>query len=85
MVFLQHSFEGFWIQPKARKIFGALDLGGASTQISFIPNVAVKDLTTIVNNKLYGFKYELYTHSYLCYGMDQALKKLQAHLHKVGF
>ncbi|XP_067221945.1 ectonucleoside triphosphate diphosphohydrolase 8-like [Chanodichthys erythropterus] len=82
--FVKHSFEGFWIQPKTRTIFGALDLGAASTQISFIPNVAVKDLTTIVNNKLYGFKYELYTHSYLCYGMDQALKKLQAHLHKTA-
>uniref|UniRef100_A0A672PVR1 Ectonucleoside triphosphate diphosphohydrolase 8 n=1 Tax=Sinocyclocheilus grahami TaxID=75366 RepID=A0A672PVR1_SINGR len=29
------------------------------------------------NLQLYGYKYELYTHSYLCFGKDQALRKLQ--------
>ncbi|KAL0195736.1 hypothetical protein M9458_009308, partial [Cirrhinus mrigala] len=80
-----HTFEGFWIHPKAGKIVGALDLGGASTQISFTAKDKVKDPDSAFNLQLFGYKYELYTHSYLCYGMDQTLKKLQAYLHKVGF
>lgn len=83
--FLQHTFEGSWIHPKAGNIIGALDLGGASTQISFTPKDPVKDPNSAFNLQLYGYKYELYTYSYLCYGKDQALKKLQAYLHKVGF
>ncbi|KAI2665278.1 Ectonucleoside triphosphate diphosphohydrolase 8 [Labeo rohita] len=79
----RHTFEGLWIHPKAGKIVGALDLGGASTQISFTPKDKVKDPDSAFNLQLFGYKYELYTHSYLCYGMDQALKKLQAYLHKI--
>ncbi|KAL1276053.1 hypothetical protein QQF64_035676 [Cirrhinus molitorella] len=82
--FVKHSFEGLWIHPKAGTIVGALDLGGASTQISFTPKAKVKDPDSAFNLQLFGYKYELYTHSYLCYGMDQALKKLQAYLHKTA-
>ncbi|XP_051719187.1 ectonucleoside triphosphate diphosphohydrolase 8-like [Ctenopharyngodon idella] len=82
--FVKHTFEGFWIHPKAGKIVGALDLGGASTQISFTPKDLVKDSNSTSNFTLYGYKYEVYTHSYLCYGMDQALKKLQAYLNKTA-
>jgi len=85
MVSLQHTFEGLWIHPKAGKILGALDLGGSSTQISFTPKDPVRLPESAFNLQLYGYKYELYTHSYLCYGKDQALKKLQEYLHKVGF
>ncbi|NP_001002379.2 ectonucleoside triphosphate diphosphohydrolase 8 isoform X1 [Danio rerio] len=80
--FIKHTFEGSWIHPKAGKIIGALDLGGASTQISFTPKDPVRDPNSAFNLQLYGYKYELYTYSYLCYGKDQALKKLQAYLHK---
>ncbi|KAK9973545.1 hypothetical protein ABG768_024271 [Culter alburnus] len=82
--FIKHTFEGLWIHPKAGTILGALDLGGASTQISFIPKDPVRVPDSAFNLQLYGYKYELYTHSYLCYGKDQALKKLQAYLHKTA-
>ncbi|XP_062324876.1 ectonucleoside triphosphate diphosphohydrolase 8 [Osmerus eperlanus] len=78
--FIKHSFDGEWVRPKGRKILGALDMGGSSTQIAFTPVDAVRDPATAANLKLYGHKYEVYTHSYLCYGKDQAMKQLQAHL-----
>lgn len=82
--FIKHTFEGNWVHPNAAKIIGALDLGGASTQISFIPNNSVKVPESAYNLQLYGYKYEVYTHSYLCYGQDQALRKLQVYLHKTA-
>ncbi|XP_038046763.1 uncharacterized protein LOC119720971 [Patiria miniata] len=66
-----------------RPTFGALDLGGASTQITFIP----EDPSQIppeyrANLRLYGKDYELYTHSFLCYGADEAQRRLEANLVK---
>ncbi|XP_051985638.1 ectonucleoside triphosphate diphosphohydrolase 8-like [Xyrauchen texanus] len=80
--FIKHTFEGKWVHPKAGRILGALDLGGASTQISFSPKDPVRVPESAFNLQLYGYKYEVYTHSYQCYGKDQAMKKLQAWLHK---
>uniref|UniRef100_A0A674IVF6 Ectonucleoside triphosphate diphosphohydrolase 8 n=1 Tax=Terrapene triunguis TaxID=2587831 RepID=A0A674IVF6_9SAUR len=65
-----------WIHPQSAKILGALDLGGASTQISFIPIGPITDQTKASKFRLYGFTYTIYTHSYLCYGQNQALKQL---------
>ncbi|XP_045072171.1 LOW QUALITY PROTEIN: ectonucleoside triphosphate diphosphohydrolase 1-like [Coregonus clupeaformis] len=55
---------------------GALDLGGASTQISFVANQdgAEESAENAVTFRLYGNDYFLYTHSFLCYGKDQVLK-----------
>uniref|UniRef100_A0AAR2IZ99 Ectonucleoside triphosphate diphosphohydrolase 8 n=1 Tax=Pygocentrus nattereri TaxID=42514 RepID=A0AAR2IZ99_PYGNA len=78
--FIKYTFDGKWIHPKAGRILGAMDLGGASTQISFTPKYPVEDPNTAIDLQLYGFKFELYTHSYLCYGKDQALKRIQARL-----
>uniref|UniRef100_A0A8C5X5I3 Ectonucleoside triphosphate diphosphohydrolase 8 n=1 Tax=Malurus cyaneus samueli TaxID=2593467 RepID=A0A8C5X5I3_9PASS len=66
------------------EILGALDLGGASTQITFQPGVAVEDRNTSVFFRLYGTNYSLYSHSYLCYGQSQALKMLLAALHQAS-
>eukprot|EP00051_Salpingoeca_urceolata_P004426 m.64932 g.64932 ORF g.64932 m.64932 type:complete len:511 (-) comp13627_c0_seq2:1795-3327(-) len=55
--------------------YGALDLGGASTQISFLePNATTYTLD------LYGHQYPLYTHSYLCWGAKAATQRLNATL-----
>ncbi|XP_053168883.1 ectonucleoside triphosphate diphosphohydrolase 1 [Hemicordylus capensis] len=54
---------------------GALDLGGASTQITFVPNQEITESQKdTVNFRLYGKDYTVYTHSFLCYGKDQALR-----------
>ena len=63
---------------------GALDLGGASTQITFIP----EEGTVIPEGynhtvKLYGEDYNVYTHSFLCYGVVQMLNSIHAALIKV--
>ncbi|XP_040885248.1 ectonucleoside triphosphate diphosphohydrolase 1 isoform X2 [Toxotes jaculatrix] len=55
---------------------GALDLGGASTQISFVSDNydGSESPSNAVTFRLYGNDYNLYTHSFLCYGKDQALR-----------
>ncbi|NWX39737.1 ENTP8 diphosphohydrolase, partial [Steatornis caripensis] len=79
----QFSFAEKWEHPRDTEVLGALDLGGASTQITFEPGVTIEDKNTSVFFRLYGTNYSLYTHSYLCYGQTQALKMLLAALHQV--
>lgn len=59
---------------KATGTLGALDLGGASTQITFVPKQKVESPDNSINFRLYGNNYSLYTHSFLCFGKDQALR-----------
>ncbi|KAJ7999854.1 hypothetical protein DPEC_G00198720 [Dallia pectoralis] len=80
--FIEYSYAGEWVHPKGRIIRGALDMGGASTQITFTPSQTVQDPASALGFKLYGYQYEVYTHSYLCYGKEQAMMQLQAHLLK---
>ncbi|NWY60171.1 ENTP8 diphosphohydrolase, partial [Chionis minor] len=77
------SFTGEWTHPPAQDVVGALDLGGASTQITFLPGTAIDDSSTRTLLRLYGTNYSIYTHSYLCYGQKQVLKMLLASLHQV--
>ncbi|KAM9716943.1 ectonucleoside triphosphate diphosphohydrolase 1 isoform 1-T1 [Menidia menidia] len=65
---------------------GALDLGGASTQISFVSDSynGLESPKNSVNFRLYGNDYHVYTHSFLCYGKDQALGLALAHQTKSG-
>lgn len=62
---------------------GALDMGGASTQISFLPRGPILDESTQATFRLYGTDYSIYTHSYLCFGRDQMLNRLLAALVQV--
>ncbi|NXP13608.1 ENTP8 diphosphohydrolase, partial [Thinocorus orbignyianus] len=80
---IKWSFSGDWIHPPAEDVVGALDLGGASTQITFLPGTTIDDNSTRAVLRLYGTNYSIYTHSYLCYGQKQALKMLMAALHQV--
>ncbi|KGL97473.1 Ectonucleoside triphosphate diphosphohydrolase 8, partial [Charadrius vociferus] len=73
---VKFSFAEKWEHPQDTEVLGALDLGGASTQITFQPGVTIEDKNTSVFFRLYGTNYSLYTHSYLCYGQTQALKRL---------
>ncbi|XP_022791974.1 ectonucleoside triphosphate diphosphohydrolase 8-like isoform X2 [Stylophora pistillata] len=58
---------------------GALDMGGASTQITFTSPKAAQPSSKL---KLYGTEYQLYTHSYLCYGKKEAEDRFYAQLVK---
>ncbi|XP_059721401.1 ectonucleoside triphosphate diphosphohydrolase 8-like [Haemorhous mexicanus] len=81
---VKFSFAEKWEHPQDTEVLGALDLGGASTQITFQPGVPVEDRNTSVFFRLYGTNYSLYSHSYLCYGQSQALKMLLAALHQAS-
>ncbi|XP_067909327.1 ectonucleoside triphosphate diphosphohydrolase 1 isoform X1 [Heterodontus francisci] len=63
---------------------GAMDLGGASTQITFVPDGKIESEESLLHFRLYGKNYDMYTHSYLCYGKDQALKLLLEKLKVTG-
>ncbi|KAE8291627.1 Ectonucleoside triphosphate diphosphohydrolase 2 [Larimichthys crocea] len=80
--FAKYGFVGRWLNP-GRETIGALDLGGASTQITFETSEKVEDKDNEMKLNLYGKTYRLYTQSFLCYGQDQVLKKLLAHLIKI--
>uniref|UniRef100_A0A8C3PJH1 Ectonucleoside triphosphate diphosphohydrolase 8 n=1 Tax=Calidris pygmaea TaxID=425635 RepID=A0A8C3PJH1_9CHAR len=69
-----------WVRPEAANILGALDLGGASTQISFMPGSSVISWKEASKLTLYGYNYNIYTHSYLCYGQNEMLKRLAKEL-----
>uniref|UniRef100_S4RR44 Uncharacterized protein n=1 Tax=Petromyzon marinus TaxID=7757 RepID=S4RR44_PETMA len=61
---------------------GALDLGGASTQITFMTEEPLQGSPDSLTIQLYGRKYHVYSHSYLCYGRDQAIKRFLSTLYK---
>ncbi|NWX37493.1 ENTP8 diphosphohydrolase, partial [Notiomystis cincta] len=69
-----------WLRPEAANIFGALDLGGASTQITFMPEGSMMTQNEASEFTLYGYSYNIYTHSYLCYGQNEMLKRLAKEL-----
>nr|XP_033797782.1 ectonucleoside triphosphate diphosphohydrolase 1 isoform X2 [Geotrypetes seraphini] len=62
-------------QQTSTETSGALDLGGASTQITFEPTDSINESPeNFMLFRLYGKTYNVYTHSFLCYGKDQALR-----------
>ncbi|XP_070539981.1 ectonucleoside triphosphate diphosphohydrolase 8-like [Ptychodera flava] len=75
-------FSSFLSAP-VKYTVGALDMGGASLQITFVPenpSVVPKENTRYL--KLYGDGYTVYTHSYLCYGIREAERRFLANLAK---
>uniref|UniRef100_A0A8D2IXY1 Ectonucleoside triphosphate diphosphohydrolase 3 n=1 Tax=Varanus komodoensis TaxID=61221 RepID=A0A8D2IXY1_VARKO len=72
-----------WVHPHGAETTGALDLGGASTQISFIPEESTEASDSMLQVQLYGYPYKVYTHSFQCYGRDEAEKTLLASILRV--
>ena len=62
-----------------KNTLGALDLGGASTQITFNDPSTFDSLSPQdkLRMQLFGHEYFVYTHSYLCYGLNAARQRLQ--------
>nr|CDS34725.2 ectonucleoside triphosphate diphosphohydrolase [Hymenolepis microstoma] len=58
---------------------GSLDLGGASTQIAFVP-ASDQNVPHISTQKLFGNGYRIYSFSYLCYGKSAAEKRIWAEI-----
>lgn len=71
----QKNLWNTYMRPEGKKTVGSMDLGGASTQIAF----AIEDDLNgpdYMHIKLYGYPYNVYTHSFLCYGKNEAEKKV---------
>ncbi|XP_022433806.2 ectonucleoside triphosphate diphosphohydrolase 2 isoform X2 [Delphinapterus leucas] len=75
--FIKYGWVGQWFRPR-KGTLGAMDLGGASTQITFETASPAEDPANEVQLQLYGQHYRVYTHSFLCYGRDQVLWRLLA-------
>ncbi|XP_047455437.1 ectonucleoside triphosphate diphosphohydrolase 3 isoform X2 [Mugil cephalus] len=70
---IEKNLWNTYVHPDGAKTVGSMDLGGASTQIAF----AVQDElmgSDYLRVKLYGYPYNVYTHSFLCYGKNEAEK-----------
>ncbi|XP_041590480.1 ectonucleoside triphosphate diphosphohydrolase 3 [Vulpes lagopus] len=79
--FLEKNLWHMWVHPNGVETIGALDLGGASTQISFAAGEKVGlNTSSIMKVSLYGYVYTLYTHSFQCYGRNEAEKRFLAML-----
>ncbi|XP_063172180.1 ectonucleoside triphosphate diphosphohydrolase 2 [Candoia aspera] len=79
--FIKYGWIGRWIRPKKATV-GAMDLGGASTQITFETTGVIESPGNQVTLKLYGQPYKVYTHSFLCYGMNEVLNRLVSRILK---
>lgn len=78
--FVQETNQDESSRSMNRQTFGALDMGGASTQITFVPTTTVPNSVKLT---LYGKEYSVYTHSFLCYGLREAQRRFLAQLVKV--
>ncbi|CAH8588553.1 unnamed protein product [Schistosoma rodhaini] len=61
-------------QTNPSETVGSLDLGGASTQIAFIPKTysnIPKEKLDFYPLRLYGNDFSVYSHSFLCYGKSE--------------
>uniref|UniRef100_A0A668AXE5 Ectonucleoside triphosphate diphosphohydrolase 3 n=1 Tax=Myripristis murdjan TaxID=586833 RepID=A0A668AXE5_9TELE len=58
------------------KTVGSMDLGGASTQIAFAVQEDLRG-DDYLQVRLYGYPYNVYTHSFLCYGKNEMDKRIQ--------
>lgn len=81
---VQRNVWNAWVRPHGGETVGSLDLGGASTQIAFTAPDDAKG-QDLIKISLYGYEYNVYTHSFLCYGKNEAEKRLLADLVKVTF
>ncbi|XP_023619183.1 ectonucleoside triphosphate diphosphohydrolase 3 [Myotis lucifugus] len=82
--FLEKDLWHMWVHPNGVETTGALDLGGASTQISFaVGEKAELNTSDIIKVSLYGYVYTLYTRSFQCYGRNEAEKRFLAMLLQV--
>ena len=59
---------------------GAMDMGGASMQIAFQISSASNHSYSA---KLFGEEFKIYSRSYLCYGINEAMRRSSAYLVKV--
>jgi hypothetical protein len=60
---------------KPNKMVGMLDMGGASTQVTFVRHGDSPPSMFDTGLRLYGATHELYSRSYMCFGQEQQLNR----------
>lgn len=73
-----NSIQDTLVSP--HKTLGVLDLGGASTQISFVPKEAASVPKSLVSLKTGNFTHQIYIRSFLGFGINEARRKLETGL-----
>lgn len=73
--FLERNVWNKFMRPNGAETVGSMDLGGASTQIAFAVSDDLKG-ADYLPIRLYGYDYNVYTHSFLCYGKNEAEKRV---------
>ncbi|XP_047218121.1 ectonucleoside triphosphate diphosphohydrolase 3 isoform X2 [Girardinichthys multiradiatus] len=73
--FLERNMWNTYVRPNGAETVGSMDLGGASTQIAFQVQEQGQGPDYMLV-KLYGYPYTVYTHSFLCYGKNEADKRV---------
>lgn len=81
-IFIQvPSLSSVLFSSSRTRTIGALDLGGASTEISFeperLPETGSPEFLSLM---MYGSNYTIYAGSYLCYGLNEAYRQYLADL-----
>ena len=78
----QRTLLNSLIHPSGVSTVGSMDLGGASTQLAFQVGEELKG-EDFLPVRLYGYDYNVYTHSYLCYGKNEAANQIMDRMIKV--
>ncbi|XP_056142940.1 ectonucleoside triphosphate diphosphohydrolase 3 [Lampris incognitus] len=73
--FLEKNVWNAFVRPDGAKTVGSMDLGGASTQIAFEVEEDTRG-SNYMQVQLYGYPYNVYTHSFLCYGKNEIEKRV---------
>uniref|UniRef100_A0A3B5MBQ4 Ectonucleoside triphosphate diphosphohydrolase 3 n=1 Tax=Xiphophorus couchianus TaxID=32473 RepID=A0A3B5MBQ4_9TELE len=73
-----------FLQVRLESTVGSMDLGGASTQIAFQVQERGEG-PDYMHVKLYGYPYTVYTHSFLCYGKNEADKRVLDKVIRVSY
>lgn len=74
----------FYFKSSVNDTYGAMDLGGASTQISFEVSESYKNSPDVYPITLFGNKFFVFSQSYLCHGVVKALLRYRALLRNVS-
>ncbi|KAK0148600.1 Ectonucleoside triphosphate diphosphohydrolase 3 [Merluccius polli] len=73
--FVEKNLWNAFVRPEGVQTVGSMDLGGASTQLAFVVDGEMQG-EDYLPVRLYGYDYNVYTHSYLCYGKNEAEKQI---------
>lgn len=73
-----YLFDRIPVEADDTATYGAVDLGGASTQIAF--EVDTNESDDVSTLQLYGRPYNVFSITYLCYGVNEVERRFLAHL-----